>query len=129
MADGLAAIAALRDGFARDYRAMLDAALGRGLPVAVCTIYDPRFPEPGRRQVAVVALAAFNDVITREAFARGIALLDLRLICSREEDFAAPTGPSVQGGAKIAAEIARWAGGLDPARRRSAVFAGSEGGG
>ena len=129
VADGLARIAALRDGFARDYRAMLDAALGRGLPVAVCTIYDPRFPEPGRNRVAVVALAAFNDVITREAFARGTPLLDLRLVCDREEDFAAPTGPSGRGGAKIAAEIARWAGGLDPARRRSAVFAGGEGGG
>ena len=129
VADGLAAIAALRDGFARDYRAMLDAALRRGLPVAVCTIYDPRFPEPGRRRVAVVALAAFNDVITREAFACGIALLDLRLVCGRDEDFAAPTGPSARGGAKIAAEIARWAGGHDPARPRSAVFADGEGGG
>jgi len=108
VADGLATIAALRDGFARDYRAMLDAALRRSLPVAVCTIYDPRFPEPGRREVAVVALAAFNDVITREAFARGIALLDLRLVCGRDEDFAAPTGPSARGGAKIAAEIAGW---------------------
>ena len=121
VADGLATIAALRDGFARDYRAMLDAALGRGLPVAVCTIYDPRFPEPGRRQVAVVALAAFNDVITREAFARGIPLLDLRLVCDRDEDFAAPTGPSTRGGAKIAAEIAGWAGwarsGAAPLRR------------
>ena len=77
----------------------------------------------------MVALAAFNDVITREAFARGIPLLDLRLVCARDEDFAAPTGPSARGGAKIAAEIARWAGALDPARPRSAVFAGGEGGG
>lgn len=130
VADGLARIAALRDGFARDYRAMLGAALRRGLPVAVCTIYDPRFPEPGRRQVAVAALTAFNDVITREAFTRGVALLDLRLVCDQDEDFAAPTGPSARGGAKIAAQIAEWAGGRhDPGRRRSAVFAGGEGGG
>jgi hypothetical protein len=125
--DGLARIAAIRESFARDYRAMLDAAFARGLPIAVCTIYDPRFPEPGRRQVSVVALAAFNDVITREAFARGISLLDLRLVCDREEDFAAPTGPSVQGGAKIAAEIARWATGRGPEGRRSEVFAGRDG--
>jgi lysophospholipase L1-like esterase len=127
VADGLATIAALRDGFARDYRAMLDAALGRGLPVAVCTIYDPRFPEPGRRQVAVVALAAFNDVITREAFAHGISLLDLRLICNRDEDFASPTGPSMRGGAKIAAAIVRWATGYGPVQRRSEVFTGDDG--
>ena len=95
----------------------------------MCTVYDPRFADPDHRRVAVVALAAFNDVITREAFARGIPLLDLRLVCDRDEDFAAPTGPSARGGAKIAAEIAKWAGGLDPERRRSAVFAGSAGGG
>jgi hypothetical protein len=125
VAEGLARVAALREGFARDCRAMLGLALGRGLPVAVCTVYDPRFPKPGRRQVAVVALAAFNDVITREAFTRGAALIDLRLVCSRDEDFARATGPSVQGGGKIAATIAGWATGPDPAQRRSEVFAGS----
>lgn len=127
VAEGLAQIAVIRESFARDYRAMLDAVPGRGLPIAVCTIYDPRFPEPGRRQVSIVALATFNDVITREAFARGISLLDLRLLCDRDEDFAAPTGPSVQGGAKIAAEIARWATGHGPEGRRSEVFAGRKG--
>jgi hypothetical protein len=126
VAEGLARVAALREGFARDYRAMLRVALGHRLPVAVCTVYDPRFPEPGRRRVAVVALAAFNDVITREAFAHGAALLDLRLVCDRDEDFAGATGPSVQGSGKIAATIAGWATGHDPAQRRSEVFAGSE---
>jgi hypothetical protein len=129
VAEALARIADIREAFARDYAAMLDAALARGLPVAVCTVYDPRFPEPGRRRVSVVALAAFNDIITREAFARGLALIDLRLVCRREEDFAAPTGPSVEGGAKITAEIARWAAGPASHRRRSEVFAGGEGGG
>ena len=127
VAEALARIADIREAFARDYAAMLDAALAHGLPVAVCTIYDPRFPEPGRRRVSVVALAAFNDVITREAFARGVALIDLRLVCNREEDFAAPTGPSVEGGAKIAAEIARWTAGPASGGRRSEVFAGGEG--
>jgi hypothetical protein len=131
VAEGLARIAAVREGFARDYGAMLDAVLRRGLPTAVCTIYDPRFDEPGRRRVAVVALAALNDAITRAAFARGLALIDLRLVCGRDEDFAGPTGPSVRGGAKIAAAIAGWAtGAADPARgRRSEVFASGEGGG
>jgi hypothetical protein len=56
--------------------------------------------------VAVAALGVFNDVITRAAFARGLPLLDLRLICSRDEDFANPIEPSVRGGDKIAAAIA-----------------------
>lgn len=127
VADGLARIAAIRQAFARAYRDMLDAALRLDLPLAVCTIYDPRFAEPGRRQVAVVALAAFNDIITREAFARGIALVDLRLVCDRDEDFAAPTGPSIAGGAKIGAAISRWAVGHDPMRRHSEVFTKGEG--
>lgn len=129
VADGLARIAGLRESFARDLGPMLDTVLARGLPVAACTIYDPRFPEPGRRQVSLVALAAFNDVITREAFARGIALIDLRLVCNHDEDFAAPTGPSVQGGAKIASEIASWATGHASSGRRSEVFAGGNRGG
>lgn len=129
VADGLARIAAIREAFARDYRVMLDAALQPGLPVAVCTIYDPRFPDPGRRELAVVALTAFNDIITREAFARAIPLIDLRLVCSDDQDFAAPTGPAVQGGTKIVKEIVSWAVGPDPAGRRSEVFAGSVRGG
>ena len=122
VADGLGKIATIREGFAREYRAMLDTAVERGLPLAVCTIYDPRFPDPVRRQVTVVALAAFNDIITREAFARGLAVIDLRLICNQDADFASPTGPSVQGGRKIAAAVAQWAAGPSSTRRRSEVF-------
>lgn len=129
VAEGLAKIAAIRGRFAEDYRAMLDAVSARRLPTAVCTVYDPRFADPDRRRVVVAALAAFNDVVTREAFARGLALIDLRLVCGSDEDFASPTGPSVRGGGKITAAIAGWAGGLGPQRRRSEVFAGQEGGG
>jgi lysophospholipase L1-like esterase len=129
VAEGLAKIASVRDRFAEDYRAMLDAVSVRRLPVAVCTIYDPRFADPIRRRVVVVALAAFNDIITREAFARSQALIDLRLICGSDEDFAGATGPSAQGGAKIAAAIAGWVAADGSARQRSSeVFAGEAGG-
>jgi hypothetical protein len=53
VAEGLAGIASVRDRFAEDYRAMLDAVAAprrRRLPVAVCTIYDPRFADPNRRR-------------------------------------------------------------------------------
>jgi hypothetical protein len=123
VAEGLGRIAGIRESFAREYRAMLDTVGGRDLPLAVCTIYDPRFLDPVRRQVTVVALAMFNDVITREAFARGLAVIDLRLICNQDADFASPTGPSVQGGGKIAGVVAQWATGADAMRRRSEVFA------
>lgn len=56
--------------------------------------------------VLKAALCLFNDVITRAAFSRGTALIDLRLICSEDGDYANPTEPSVQGGLKIARAIA-----------------------
>jgi hypothetical protein len=123
VAEALLRLAEVRGGFARDYRAMLDAVLGRGLPAAVCTIYDPRFPDPTRQQVAVAALSLFNDIITREAFGRGLPLVDLRLICSDDADYANPIEPSARGGAKIASAIAELVLGHDFSRRRSEVFA------
>jgi hypothetical protein len=130
VAEALAKLASVRERFAGDYRAMLDALSARRLPTAVCTVYDPRFADPDRRRVVAVALSTFNDVVTREAFARGLALVDLRLVCGSDEDFAGPTGPSARGGAKIAAALAGWAAGDGPARRRRPeVFAGGEGGG
>ena len=105
VADALEALAAVREAFAAEYRAMLDAVLARGLPTALCTIYDANHPEPERR-VIVTALALFNDVITRAAFSCGLPLIDLRLICDRPDDYANPIEPSARGGAKIAAAIA-----------------------
>ena len=123
VAEGLLGLAEVRDGFARSYRAMLDAVLARRLPTALCTVYDPRFPDPARQRVAVAGLALFNDVITREAFGRGLPLVDLRLVCSEDADYANPIEPSARGGAKIASAIAELVLGHDFARRRSRVFA------
>jgi hypothetical protein len=50
-------------------------------------------------------------------------LIDLRLICDRDEDYANPIEPSVIGGEKIAAVIAKLAAGHNDVRRRSDVFA------
>jgi GDSL-like Lipase/Acylhydrolase family len=123
MADAVGRLAAVRESFRRDYEAMLDRVLARALPTSVCTIYDARFPDPARQRLVVAALTLFNDVITRAAFARGLALVDLRLICDRDEDYANPIEPSVAGGEKIAAVIAKLAAEHNDVRRRSAVFA------
>ena len=100
---------------------MLDRALALNLPTAVCSIYYPKFDmEDSSRlegfdmpsmdleerrefqRLAVTALSVLNDVILRKAFAAGIPLLDLRLICSENADYANPIEPSAAGGAKIA---------------------------
>ena len=90
IADALTRLAAIGDGFGRGYRAMLGSVLDRGRPTALCTIYDPRYPDPRLQRLAVTGLALFNDVITRAAFAHGLPVLDLRLICDEDADFANP---------------------------------------
>jgi hypothetical protein len=49
--------------FEASYRHMLDTLSKHHLPMAVCTIYDPRFDEPMQQKVAVAGLCHFNDVI------------------------------------------------------------------
>src|SRR3712207_3198494 len=49
--EAVAQLASEREGFARDYRAMLEGVVARGLPVALCTIYDARFPDPQEQRL------------------------------------------------------------------------------
>jgi lysophospholipase L1-like esterase len=125
VAEALLKLADVRETFGQDYRAMLDDVVACGRPVAVCTVYDPRFPDAKQRRLASLGLTIFNDCITREASARGLALIDLRLICTAAEDLANPIEPSVIGGAKIASAIAAFASEYDFAKGRCEVFTGA----
>src|SRR5262249_32701704 len=93
---------------------MLDRVAARRLPTAICTIYEPRFPEAALRRAAATALSLLNDVISREVFSRSLTLIDLRLVCDQDEDFANPIEPSAHGGAKIARAILNFASGSTP---------------
>jgi hypothetical protein len=108
--------------FARDYAEMADAVLARGLPTAFCTIYDTPPSSPDQRIIRT-ALAIFNDIITRAVFARRAALIDLRLICNEDEDYANPIEPSVAGGEKISSAIDRFISGTLGEAGRSTVIA------
>jgi hypothetical protein len=120
VAGALLRLGGAQQQFAAAYASMIDAVAAVGLPVAVCTIYDTPPSEPNQRVIRT-ALAIFNDCITRAAFARGIALIDLRLICGEDDDYANPIEPSVQGGRKIAGAVAAFVtGGGTP---RSTVIA------
>lgn len=110
VAAGLALLAEAQEAFALRYEAMADRIVALGLPAALCTIYDSRVREPDHRVIRA-ALALFNDAISRAAFARGLALIDLRLICCEDSDYANPIEPSARGGAKIAAAIAAFVNG------------------
>jgi hypothetical protein len=104
VAEALLLLAGAVETFDVGYRAMLAAAMAPGLPTSVCTIYDTP-PSPDQK-VIKAALSLFNDAITRAAFSAGAPLIDLRLICSEDEDYANPIEPSSQGGRKIARAIA-----------------------
>ncbi|MDQ4087239.1 MAG: SGNH/GDSL hydrolase family protein [Pseudomonadota bacterium] len=106
VADAVAALAQAQQAFASAYEEMVRAVLAAGLPTALCTIYDTPSWAPDHRIIRT-ALAVFNDVITRAAFANRLALIDLRLICGDDEDYANPIEPSAKGGAKMAQAIAR----------------------
>jgi GDSL-like Lipase/Acylhydrolase family len=116
-------IAAARAEFAGRYRAMLDAVLAVGKPTAVCTVYDA---VPGLTAEARTALATFNDVILRDAVRSRLPALDLRLVCDDPGDYSplSPIEPSAQGGAKIAALVARVVTEHDFARRECVVYGG-----
>ena len=104
-AEALLGLADIGDEFERSYLAMLSMVLAHGLPTAICTVYYPRFAEAALQRMAVAGLTVFNDCIIRAAFAHGLPLLDLRLICTDEGDYANPIEPSVRGGEKIARAI------------------------
>jgi hypothetical protein len=121
--EALEKLAVIRTEFQRAYRKMLDEVQQRGLPVAICTIYDARAPAVGAQPIVSTALSVFNDCITREAFARDMTLIDLRVICDSDQDFSEVSSiePSVIGGEKIARAICQFA--TQVATRRSQVIA------
>ncbi|HEU0097999.1 MAG TPA: GDSL-type esterase/lipase family protein [Allosphingosinicella sp.] len=114
VAEALSLLETAQSRFAADYMRMADAVAATGLPAAFCTVYDTPPSSPDHRIVRT-ALALFNDVISRAAFAQGAGLIDLRLICDEDEDYANPIEPSARGGDKIASAIAGWAADGNPA--------------
>jgi hypothetical protein len=104
------------------YREMLLGVLSLKKRAAVCTIYYPRISEPFTQKIAVAALATFNDVIIRQAFLAGVPLIDLRLVCDEDSDYANEIEPSEKGGGKIASAIVRLINDHNFENRRTEVF-------
>ena len=121
--EALDKLAKVRTAFEKTYRGLLDAVLAKKLPTVMCTIYDPRYDNQDEQRVASAGLTIFNDTITREVFARGLPLIDLRLLFDDARDYANPIEPSVQGGAKLARVITKVVTTHDFTRPRSEVYA------
>jgi hypothetical protein len=103
------------------YSKMLADVLRLGKPTAVCTVYDTI---PGFEPSALTALALFNEIILREAFAAGVPVVDLRLTFTDPADYSvlSPIEPSDAGGGKIARAISRLLDEHDFSRNASAVY-------
>jgi lysophospholipase L1-like esterase len=98
-------LADIQDAFRNNYRMMLKNALSYKLPILICTIYYPRFPDPRVQKLSKLALSIFNDCITSEAFGSCSRLIDLRMIFNEDKDYATPIEPSEKGGEKITEAI------------------------
>jgi hypothetical protein len=123
VAEALGKIHAVRDRFAANYASMLDAASRSRLPITLCTIYDSQFADANQRKLANLALGVLNDVITRQAVARRMPVIDLRVLFNDPADYANAIEPSGQGSAKIADAMKRIVGSHD--FTGPAVFYGS----
>ena len=100
-------LADLANTFEHHYREMLRAVLVLNKPTTVCTIYYPCIPEQFAQKIAVAALSTFNDIIIKQAILSGVPLIDLRLVCNEDADYANAIEPSEAGGKKIAESILR----------------------
>jgi hypothetical protein len=115
-------LADLAGNFEDHYRAMLRAVLSLNKPTTLCTIYYPRIPVAFAQKIAVAALATFNDIIIKQAFLAGLPLIDLRLVCNEDADYANEIEPSEAGGKKIAAAILRVVNQHDFQARRTVAY-------
>ncbi len=113
---------ALLDNFQQAYDKLLHRLLATELPLTLCTIYNPRFPEPMAQQVAMTALCVFNDAVLRAAFSAGVPVIDLRLVCTEDTDYANPIEPSSSGGAKIVRAMQRVLHEHDFSQKKTAVY-------
>ncbi len=103
--EALHLLAAIRDPFEDAYRRLLRTIQERGLPTAVCTIYNPCSDDQAFQRAAVAALGVFNDCIIRAAREFCLPLVELRAVCTEAVHYANEIEPSALGGARIAEAI------------------------
>jgi hypothetical protein len=104
-ADVLIAFNQIREEFRTKFTALLDRILEHEQPLVVCTLFNPKFPEPDIQILAETGLSFFNDVITEEALRKCLPIIDLRDVCSHSAAFANPIEPSELGGDLITSAI------------------------
>lgn len=104
-AQAIGALADISRGFEERYRRAVAGCRQMRLPLTLCTIHNGCFPDGDVQRLVSTALMVFNDAILRVGIEFGLAIIDLRFVCSSPADYANPIEPSSVGGAKIARAI------------------------
>ena len=100
--EALDALASAADEFESMFAHLIAAAAEAGVPTIVCTLVPARYVEPSQQRVAATALAIFNDRILRRAIAAQLSIVELRLVCDEDSDYASETLLSRTGVRKVA---------------------------
>ena len=100
--DALDTLAAAADEFEKVFVRLIAAAAEAGVPTIVCTLVPARYVDPVQERAAAAALAIFNDRILRRAIAAQLSIVELRLICDEDNDYASETLLSHAGVRKVA---------------------------
>jgi len=100
--DALDTLAAAADEFENMFARLVAAAAEAGVPTIVCTLVPARYVEASQQRVAATALAIFNDRILRRAIAARLSIVELRLVCDEDGDYASETLLSHAGVRKVA---------------------------
>jgi len=100
--DALDTLATAADEFENMFARLIAAAAEAGVPTIVCTLVPARYVEASQQRVAATALAIFNDRILRRAIAARLSIVELRLVCDEDGDYASETLLSHAGVRKVA---------------------------
>ena len=100
--EALDVLASAADEFENLFARLIAAATEAAVPTIVCTLVPARYMEPSQERVAAAALAIFNDRILRRTIAARLSIVELRLICDEDSDYASETLLSHAGVRKVA---------------------------
>ena len=100
--EALDALAWAADEFENMFACLIAAATEAGVPTIVCTLVPARYVELSQQRVAATALAIFNDRLLRRAVAARLSVVELRLVCDEDGDYASETLLSHAGVRKVA---------------------------
>jgi hypothetical protein len=108
ISEALETLATAADEFEVILSGMIAAAQETGLPSVVCTLVPARYTKPAQHRIFSTALAIFNDRIMRRASAANLSIVELRLVCNEDGDYASATLLS-RAGVRKAANVIRTA--------------------